>query len=100
MGRDASCQVVMCCQDDMACGMRRLVKQHRDDGTVLPGPSPRHQAKAKRSMVTATAVSSFVACVLMGIVGNLPFGLAPGMGINAYFTYTVVGFWGDNGMVR
>lgn len=37
-------------------------------------------------MVTATAVSSFVACVLMGVVGNLPFGLAPGMGINAFFT--------------
>ncbi|GLI63103.1 hypothetical protein VaNZ11_006007 [Volvox africanus] len=56
-------------------------------------------AKAKRSMVTATAVASFVACVLMGVVGNLPFGLAPGMGINAYFTYTVVGFFGSNGMI-
>ncbi|GLC44687.1 hypothetical protein PLESTM_001632000 [Pleodorina starrii] len=28
--------------------------------------------------------ASFVACVSMGVVGNLPFGLAPGMGINAY----------------
>ncbi|PNW81797.1 hypothetical protein CHLRE_06g260700v5 [Chlamydomonas reinhardtii] len=54
---------------------------------------------AKRSMVTATAVSSFVACVLMGVVGNLPFGLAPGMGINAFFTYTVVGFAGVGGMI-
>ncbi|KAG2438485.1 hypothetical protein HXX76_005038 [Chlamydomonas incerta] len=54
---------------------------------------------AKRSMVTATAVSSFVACVLMGLVGNLPFGLAPGMGINAFFTYTVVGFAGVGGMI-
>ncbi|KAG2430674.1 hypothetical protein HYH02_013671 [Chlamydomonas schloesseri] len=55
--------------------------------------------EAKRSMVTATAVSSFVACVLMGIVGNLPFGVAPGMGINAFFTYTVVGFAGVGGMI-
>ncbi|KXZ52152.1 hypothetical protein GPECTOR_10g781 [Gonium pectorale] len=56
--------------------------------------------RAKRSMVTATAVSSFVACVLMGVVGNLPFGIAPGMGINAFFTYTVVGFFGDGGMIN
>lgn len=30
----------------------------------------------------------------MGAVANLPLAVAPGMGINAYFTYTVVGFYG------
>lgn len=50
-------------------------------------------------MATATAVSGFVACVLMGLIGNLPFGIGPGMGINAYFTYTVVGYLGLNGMI-
>ena len=30
----------------------------------------------------------------MGIGGNLPIALAPGMGLNAYFTYNVVGFRG------
>ena len=64
-----------------------------------PRPACLVQDKAKRSMAAATAISSFVACFLMGILGNLPFALAPGMGINAFFTYTVVGFSGS-GMVR
>jgi len=37
----------------------------------------------------ATCVSSAVACFLMGLLTNYPIALAPGMGINAYFTYTV-----------
>ncbi|KXZ42897.1 hypothetical protein GPECTOR_112g267 [Gonium pectorale] len=57
------------------------------------------QERAKRSMVSATAIGSFVSCMLMGLVGNLPFGLAPGMGANAFFAYTVVGFFGTGGMV-
>eukprot|EP01026_Neomeris_dumetosa_P049608 TRINITY_DN43364_c0_g1_i3.p1 TRINITY_DN43364_c0_g1~~TRINITY_DN43364_c0_g1_i3.p1 ORF type:complete len:376 (+),score=25.61 TRINITY_DN43364_c0_g1_i3:131-1258(+) len=35
-----------------------------------------------------------VACLIMGFGANLPLGLAPGMGLNAYFTYNVVGFRG------
>jgi AGZA family xanthine/uracil permease-like MFS transporter len=31
----------------------------------------------------------------MGLFANMPIALAPGMGLNAYFTYTVVGFHGD-----
>lgn len=42
------------------------------------------------AVVTATAVSSFVACVMMGLVANLPIALAPGLGINAFFAYTIV----------
>ena len=39
--------------------------------------------------LVATAVASFVACIIMGLYANLPFALAPGMGLNAYFLYTV-----------
>ena len=39
------------------------------------------------AVATATAVSSAIASILTGYLGNLPFGLAPGMGINSYFTY-------------
>lgn len=39
---------------------------------------------------TATVVSSIVATLIMALVANLPFALAPGMGLNAFFTYTVV----------
>lgn len=38
----------------------------------------------------ATAVSAAVGSVLMGVLANYPFALAPGMGLNAYFTYSVV----------
>ena len=38
----------------------------------------------------ATAVSAAIATLIMGLFANLPIGLAPGMGVNAFFTYTVV----------
>ena len=38
----------------------------------------------------ATAVSSCVACLIMGLVAKYPIGLAPGMGLNALFTYTII----------
>lgn len=42
------------------------------------------------SVFMATALSAGVASVLMGILANYPVSLAPGMGVNALFTYTVV----------
>ncbi len=42
----------------------------------------------------ATAMAAFVGCVVMGLWANLPFALAPGMGLNAYFTFAVVGAMG------
>jgi len=48
----------------------------------------------RREFITVTAVTSMFACILMGLVANLPIGLAPGMGMNAYFTYSVVGWRG------
>ena len=38
---------------------------------------------------SATAISSAVACFVMGLYAKLPFGLAPGIGLGAFFTYTV-----------
>lgn len=38
----------------------------------------------------ATAISAAVACLAMALMANLPFALAPGMGLNAFFTYSVV----------
>jgi len=42
-----------------------------------------------RNVLTATALTSALACLIVGGFGNLPFGLAPGMGLNSYFTYGV-----------
>ena len=38
----------------------------------------------------ATAIGSGIACIVMGLLSTYPIGLAPGMGINALFTYTIV----------
>lgn len=42
------------------------------------------------SVFTATALSAAIATFVMGIIANLPFALAPGMGLNAFLAYTVV----------
>lgn len=42
------------------------------------------------AVLLATAISSFIGCLCMAFMANYPFALAPGMGLNAYFTYTVV----------
>ena len=44
----------------------------------------------KNAVLMATAVASFVGCLCMALMANYPFALAPGMGLNAYFAYTVV----------
>ena len=41
------------------------------------------------AVFTTTVLASIVGCVAMAIWGKLPFGLAPGMGLNAFFVYTV-----------
>ncbi len=48
----------------------------------------------KEGVIFATAVASAVATYTMGIYAGLPFALAPGMGLNAYFAYTVCGQMG------
>ncbi|MBN1144765.1 MAG: NCS2 family permease [Bacteroidales bacterium] len=42
------------------------------------------------AVFTATALASFAAIVVMALYANLPIALAPGMGLNAFFAYTVV----------
>ncbi|WP_191017094.1 NCS2 family permease [Treponema zioleckii] len=42
------------------------------------------------SVFTATAVSACIGTLVMAFVANLPVALAPGLGLNAFFTYTVV----------
>lgn len=51
--------------------------------------------EVKQDLITSTAAMSALASVLMGALANLPVGMAPGMGLNAYFTYSVVGYHGS-----
>ncbi|WWC98245.1 hypothetical protein V866_005136 [Kwoniella sp. B9012] len=47
-----------------------------------------------RDYVTATSAISLISTFLMGLFANMPLGLAPGLGVNAYFAYSQVGFNG------
>ncbi|KAL9672383.1 hypothetical protein QQ045_028633 [Rhodiola kirilowii] len=51
--------------------------------------------RVRKDLIVATVASSLIGCVIMGAFANLPLALAPGMGTNAYFAYTVVGFHGS-----
>lgn len=52
-------------------------------------------AEVQRDLVTATAAISALTTFCMGVFANMPIALAPGMGLNAYFAYTVVGYHGS-----
>ena len=41
------------------------------------------------AVFTSTAIAAIIGCLAMAFIGKLPFGLAPGMGLNAFFVYTV-----------
>lgn len=41
------------------------------------------------AVFTSTALASIVGCLAMAFIGKLPFGMAPGMGLNAFFVFTV-----------
>ena len=43
-----------------------------------------------QAVLMATAIASFIGTIAMALLANYPFALAPGMGLNAYFAYTVV----------
>ncbi|MDT3321720.1 NCS2 family permease [Shewanella sp. SP1S2-4] len=46
------------------------------------------------AVFVATCLAAAVGCIVMGLMANYPIALAPGMGLNAFFTYTVVGEMG------
>ncbi|KAG0253765.1 hypothetical protein DFQ27_007237 [Actinomortierella ambigua] len=69
--------------------------QPETDGTCGNDPSYMDcLATLKLDLITATAAIACISTLLIGVFANLPIGLAPGMGLNAYFAYTVVGYHG------
>ncbi|KAF6987807.1 hypothetical protein CFC21_005415 [Triticum aestivum] len=80
----ATCSVDDCASPSPAC--------------KFPPVDPGYAAclsRARRDLIVATAASSVIGSFIMGAFANLPIALAPGMGTNAYFAYTVVGFHGS-----
>lgn len=47
-----------------------------------------------QAVLMATALASFIGCFTMALLANYPFALAPGLGLNAYFAYTICGSMG------
>lgn len=62
--------------------------------SVNPGMLGSIPGMSAGGVFTATALASALATSVMGLAANLPIALAPGMGLNAFFTYTVVGSMG------
>lgn len=48
----------------------------------------------KNAVLLATAIAAFIGTLAMALLANYPFALAPGMGLNAYFAFTVCGAMG------
>ena len=44
----------------------------------------------KNALITITCLASFIGTIIVGIWANVPFALAPGLGLNSFFTYSVV----------
>jgi AGZA family xanthine/uracil permease-like MFS transporter len=58
---------------------------------IIVNPAILSQAGMDHGAVfAATCLAAALGCLMMGLVANYPIALAPGMGLNAYFTYTVV----------
>ncbi|MCO4337879.1 NCS2 family permease [Staphylococcus agnetis] len=51
---------------------------------------PADQKMDQGAIFVATALAAFVGCLFMGIIARYPIALAPGMGLNAFFAFTVV----------
>ena len=48
----------------------------------------------KNAILMSTAIAAFIGTLVMALYANYPFALAPGLGLNAYFAYTVCGEMG------
>ncbi|MDR1107670.1 MAG: NCS2 family permease [Spirochaetaceae bacterium] len=57
---------------------------------VNPGMLGSIEGMSRDGVFAATAIASGIATLVMAFTANLPVALAPGMGLNAFFTYTVV----------
>lgn len=56
---------------------------------VNPSIFSQLEGMSSGAVFTATALAAIVGCLAMAFWGKLPFGLAPGMGLNAFFVYSV-----------
>ncbi|KDD74028.1 hypothetical protein H632_c1638p0, partial [Helicosporidium sp. ATCC 50920] len=75
----------MCSPQDFALEGKACMINSQDPGAVSC------LSDLKKNLITATAASSLISTFIIGYLANLPLALAPGLGINAYVAYQVVG---------
>merc|ERR1719440_825698 len=56
---------------------------------ILGNAAQPGQTIPQAALMSATATSSVVGCLLCGLWANMPLGLMPGMGLNAYFVFGI-----------
>jgi adenine/guanine/hypoxanthine permease len=61
---------------------------------ILSVPAPHGAGMNFEAVMAATAISSAIATLLMALIANYPIALAPGMGMNALFSFTICGAMG------
>lgn len=64
------------------------------NSAILSGDGVYETGMQFEKILTATAIAAIVGTLIMGLLANYPVALAPGMGLNAFFTFTVVAPWG------
>lgn len=64
------------------------------NSAILSGDGVYETGMQFDKILTATAIAAIVGTLIMGLLANYPVALAPGMGLNAFFTFTVVAPWG------
>ncbi|CAK5281425.1 unnamed protein product [Mycena citricolor] len=79
-----------------------------DSGATCVCPTPDHcpngsnpeydvcLGEVRNDLIISTAAVAALASFLMGFLANLPVGMAPGLGLNAYFAYSIVGYHGQH----
>ncbi len=66
-------------------------------GIIVPGLS---YGETVQAVAVVTIIAAFVATVIMALYANRPFAQAPGLGLNAFFAFTVVGAQASRGRRR
>ncbi|KAG7085667.1 hypothetical protein E1B28_003212 [Marasmius oreades] len=68
------------------------------DGCITDSAYNQCINEVRNELIISTAAMSAMSSFLMGAVANLPIGMAPGLGLNAYLAYSIVGFHGSGGI--
>ncbi|GAX75518.1 hypothetical protein CEUSTIGMA_g2961.t1 [Chlamydomonas eustigma] len=86
------------CNPAVNCNAERFAAVGEDCKFDGYGTNPEWAAcisEVKQNLIAATCIAACISTIAMALVARMPLAVAPAMGVNAYFAYTVVGFMGS-----